>query len=290
MTNEKVEFLIITGMAGAGKTEVINFFEDRGYFCIDNLPASLLSEFIKIYSKSNGKIRKMAFVIDMRDWNFLEDFFEELKKLKEQNINYKILYLDAKDEVLLNRFNATRRKHPLEIHKTLLENIREERKKMKPIREIATLLIETSSLKLKKLILKLEKEFEKNINNQIKIVFMSFGFKYGVPMDVDLLYDVRFLPNPFYIDELRNKTGNETEVQNYVMKFEESEIFYQKLIDMLDFLFPYYKKEGKTYLTVGIGCTGGKHRSVTFANKLYDYYSGNKNLNISLSHRDANKT
>ncbi|OQY09799.1 MAG: RNase adaptor protein RapZ [Fusobacteriia bacterium 4572_132] len=289
MFDKNLEFLIITGMSGAGKTEVINFFEDRGYFCIDNLPASLLSEFVKIYSKSNGKIRKMAFVIDMRDWNFLDDFFEELKKLKGHNINYKILYLDANDEVLLNRFNATRRKHPLEIHKTLLENIQEERKKLKPIREISTQIIDTSVLEVKKLIFELEKKFEKNINNKIKIVFVSFGFKNGIPMDLDLLYDVRFLPNPFYIDDLRNKTGNEIEVQNYVMQFEESKIFYKKLIDMLDFLFPYYKKEGKTYLTIGIGCTGGKHRSVTFANKLYDYYSGNKNLNIALSHRDANK-
>ncbi|MGM0507827.1 MAG: RNase adapter RapZ [Fusobacteriota bacterium] len=289
MVNRTQEFLIITGMSGAGKTEAINYFEDRGYFCIDNLPASLLSNFIDIYTKSNGKIEKVAFVIDMRDKNFLDSFFCELKKLRENNINYKTIFLDAKNDILLNRFKETRRKHPLDKEDTLLESIKKERRELEEIKKMATLIIDTSELSRFELKEKLEQKFSDKINPHMNIVFISFGFKYGIPLDIDLLFDVRFLPNPFYKEDLRLKTGNDKEVQDYVMKFEQSQAFFDKLTNMLDFLLPQYKKEGKSYVTIGIGCTGGHHRSVTFVNKLYDFYSGKQDYYITLSHRDENK-
>ncbi len=289
MIQNSFEFLIITGMSGAGKSQAVNFFEDRGFFCIDNLPASLLTSFVDIYNKSKGKIKKVAFVIDIRSWNFVEDFYNELKGLRESGINYKIIFLDSKDEVLLQRFNLTRRKHPLEVYNTLLGNIEEERKRLEDIRSIAAIIIDTSSLTTKELIAKLEEELEMSDKTKINITFLSFGFKYGIPIDLDMMFDVRFLPNPYYIDSLKEKTGNDMDVQEYVLKFDVSKQFYDKIKDMLDFLIPNFIKEGKSHLTIGIGCSGGKHRSVTFANRLYDYYSGKKECKVFITHRDSNK-
>ncbi len=289
MIQNSFEFLIITGMSGAGKSQAVNFFEDRGFFCIDNLPASLLTSFVDIYNKSKGKIKKVAFVIDIRSWNFVEDFYNELKGLRESGINYKIIFLDSKDEVLLQRFNLTRRKHPLEVYNTLLGNIEEERKRLEDIRSIAAIIIDTSSLTTKELIAKLEEELEMSDKTKINITFLSFGFKYGIPIDLDMMFDVRFLPNPYYIDSLKEKTGNDMDVQEYVLKFDVSKQFYDKIKDMLDFLIQNFIKEGKSHLTIGIGCSGGKHRSVTFANRLYDYYSGKKECKVFITHRDSNK-
>lgn len=289
MENRNFEFLIITGMSGAGKSQAINFFEDRGYFCIDNLPASLLSSFLDLYYKSKGKIKKLAFVIDIRGWNLTENFFEELNILKAHSVNYQILFLDAKDEILLNRFKFTRRKHPLSTHSGLLDNIMEERRTLSEIRNIADLIIDTSELPIKDLREKLEFQFQEELSPKLKITFASFGFKYGIPIDLDLMFDVRFLPNPYYRTELRERTGNEKDVQDYVMNFEESLIFFEKLIDLLDFLFPKYVKEGKTHITVGMGCTGGRHRSVTFANKLYEYFKNKEGYEANISHRDVLK-
>ena len=289
MIQNSFEFLIITGMSGAGKSQAVNFFEDRGFFCIDNLPASLLTSFVDIYNKSKGKIKKVAFVIDIRSWNFVEDFYNELKGLRESGINYKIIFLDSKDEVLLQRFNLTRRKHPLEVYNTLLGNIEEERKRLEDIRSIAAIIIDTSSLTTKELIAKLEEELEMSDKTKINITFLSFGFKYGIPIDLDMMFDVRFLPNPYYIDSLKERTGNDMDVQEYVLNFDGSKQFYDKKKDMLDFLIPNFIKEGKSHLTIGIGCSGGKHRSVTFANRLYDYYSGKKECKVFITHRDSNK-
>lgn len=283
------EFLIITGMSGAGKSQAIHFFEDRGFFCIDNLPVGLLTSFVDIYNKSKGKIKKVAFVIDIRSWNFIEDFYNELKGLRESGINYKIVFLDAKDDVILQRFNLTRRKHPLEVHNTLLKNIEEERRRLEDIRSIATTIIDTSALTTKELLKKLEEELEMSDRIKINISFVSFGFKYGIPIDIDMLFDVRFLPNPYYIDSLKEKDGNDIDVQEYVMKSDESREFYEKIKDMMDFLIPNFMKEGKSHLTIAVGCSGGKHRSVTFVNRLYDYYAGKKECKVSLYHRDNKK-
>lgn len=287
---EQFEFLIITGMSGAGKSQAIRFFEDRDYFCIDNLPASLIGSFVDIYKKSEGKIKKLAFVIDIRGWNFLKDFYNEIKVLRENNINFKTLFLDAKDEVLLNRFKLTRRKHPLNIHPTLLKNIQEERVRLEEIRNTANIIIDTSNLSLKELMEKLEEEFRGEISPNLSLSLVSFGFKYGIPIDSDMIFDVRFLPNPYYDETLKNKTGNDLEVQEFVWKYEDSRVFYEKLREMLEYLLPKFIKEGKSHLNIAIGCTGGKHRSVSFVNKLYDYFSGKEECKVFLSHRDISKS
>jgi len=286
---KNIEFVIITGMSGAGKTQALNFFEDKGYFCIDNLPTTLLKDFSDIYDKSNGKIKKLAFVIDIRSWDFIEEFYKQIKILRELNINYKIIFLDARDEIILNRFNLTRRKHPLQIHNSLLKNIEEERERLEDIRNMAGQIIDTSNLDPKSLFTKLGKELGGGSKFKFNITFISFGFKYGIPLDLDMMFDVRFLPNPYYVDSMKNKTGNEYEVQEYVMQHGESKEFYNKLKDLLDFLIPYFIREGKSHFTVGVGCTGGKHRSVTFVNRLYEYYNSKNDYLASASHRDVNK-
>lgn len=288
--SEQFEFLIITGMSGAGKSQAIRFFEDRDYFCIDNLPSSLIGSFVDIYKKSEGKIKKLAFVIDIRGWNFLKDYFNEINILRDNNINYKILFLDSKDEVLLNRFKLTRRKHPLNIHPNLLKNIQEERIRLEEIRNTANIIIDTSNLSPRELMEKLEEEFSDEISPHLNITLVSFGFKYGIPIDSDMIFDVRFLPNPYYDETLKSKNGNDLEVQEFVWKCEDSKIFYEKLLDMLEYLLPRFVKEGKSHLNIAVGCSGGKHRSVSFINRIYDYFSGLKEYKVFLSHRDISKS
>ena len=289
MEIEDLEFLIITGMSGAGKSETIHFLEDRGYFCIDNLPAILLTDFTDIYKKSKGKITKLAFVIDTRDKNLTGDLEKALSDLKSKKVNYKILFLDARDEILLNRFNLTRRKHPIDEYETLIENIRSERKKLEEVRKLTSFIIDTSDISAKGLVTLLEGELKDKLDTKLTVTFTSYGFKYGSPIDLDLMFDLRFLPNPYYIPEIKELTGNNKEVQEYIMKFEESQIFYNKLKEMLEFLFPRYIKEGKSYLTIGLGCSGGKHRSVTFANKLYEFFNSQDDYKTLVTHRDIIK-
>lgn len=281
-----MKIVIITGLSGGGKSEVLNILEDRGYYCMDNLPPALLLDFVKLCEKAQQVINKVAIVLDIRSGKFFTDLFENLDILKERGFNYEILFLESSDKILIKRFKELRRPHPLNLDGSIIDGIHKEREILETVKSQADYIIDTSELSksvLQKEILDIFFEGKKSKNVTVSII--SFGFKRGIPLDVDLLFDVRFLPNPYYIEELRERTGNDQSVQDYVMKWKEAQIFFEKLKDMIEFLIPYYTKEGKTQLIIGIGCTGGKHRSVTLSNKLYEYLT-EQNFRTTIEHRD----
>lgn len=284
----KEELLIITGIAGAGKSTAINFFEDRGYLAIDNLPVIFLPKLCETYAENKKKVPKLAVVIDFRSWENMGEVYNALNELKKIGMDYKILFLDAKSEVIINRYNLTRRKHPVREFSTLNEKVIEEKKRLEELRLMANYVIDTSELSAKGLLKSLE-DFSQSGEKQLTLSIFSFGFKYGLPIAMDLLFDVRFLPNPYYIEELKEKTGNNSEVSDYVMSFDESREFFDRLTGMLDYLLPKYIKEGKSHLTIGIACSGGKHRSVTFVNELYKYYIKSEDFEVIKHHRDIDK-
>lgn len=282
-----MRFIIVTGLSGAGKTEATRSLEDMGYFCVDNLPPKLIPKFAEACVQSEGKINKVALVIDIRGGIFFDDLFESLNYLKNQDFKYEILFLDASDEVLVKRFKESRRSHPLAPGSRIITGINEERNRLREVKDRADIIIDTSKYAIKDL----REEMTKNYGDveqpqkEISVTILSFGFKYGIPVDSDLVFDVRFIPNPFYIPELKPYSGNEEPVKNYVLAQEETKGFLKITDELLDFLIPNYKKEGKRQLIISIGCTGGRHRSVAIANKLYENLA-NKNYNISVEHRD----
>lgn len=282
-----MKIVIITGLSGAGKSEVLNILEDRGFYCVDNLPPALLLDFVKLCEKAVNDIDKVAIVLDIRSGEFFTDLFKNLEALKKRETEYEILFLDSSDRILVKRFKELRRPHPLNMKGSIIDGIEAEREMLKRVRAEADYILDTSELPkaaLQTEILDLFLEGEES--KKLTVSIMSFGFKRGVPLDADLVFDVRFLPNPYYIKELKEFTGNDKKVQDYVMQWEEAQIFFDKLADMLEFLIPYYTKEGKTQLIIAIGCTGGKHRSVTLANKLYEYLK-EKNFRTTIEHRDV---
>lgn len=284
-----MRFVIITGLSGAGKSQAIKAFEDLDYYCIDNLPPKLIQKFVDLCIQSQGKMDKVAIVIDIRGGIFFYDLIEELKDLNMGEYSYEILFLDASDQVLIKRFKETRRKHPLAPSSLVSDGIKEERNKLKTIKEMADNIIDTSGLKPKELkeeIVKVYRDKEKQ--GKMLINILSFGFKHGIPLEGDLIFDVRFLPNPFYIEHLRPQSGKDKEVKEYVLGFPETMEFINKLEDMIDFLIPFYIKEGKYQLVIGIGCTGGQHRSVTISNHLYESLK-EKGHWVAINHRDVNK-
>jgi UPF0042 nucleotide-binding protein len=282
-----MQFLIITGMSGAGKSLCIKYFEDIGYFCVDNMPPSLIPKFAEVCSQ--GKMEKVALTIDIRGGMMFLDLIPALSQLTEIGIPYKILFLDATDAVLIKRFKETRRMHPLSPDGRVQDGIEEERRILQPVKEKTDYVIDTSNLLPKQLREEIVSLFVEGKTFQGLIVnVVSFGFKYGIPMDCDLVFDVRFIPNPFYIPELKEKTGMDKEVYTYVMSFPESKLFLKSLHDMITFLLPYYVKEGKSQLVIGIGCTGGKHRSVTIANQLSDSLKV-KGYSVVYQHRDIER-
>lgn len=281
-----MKILIITGLSGAGKSEVLNILEDRGFYAMDNLPPALLLDFVKLFEKAQNIIEKAAIVLDIRSGEFFTDLFENLDILKERGVEYEILFLDSSDQILIKRFKELRRPHPLNLDGSIIDGIRKEREILKKVREKADYILDTSELSrsvLQSEILDIFIEGEESKDVTISII--SFGFKRGIPLDLDLLFDVRFLPNPYYIDDLKPQTGNDKPVSDYVMKWDEAKIFFNKLKDMIEFLIPYYTREGKTQLIIGIGCTGGQHRSVTLANELYNYLR-ERNFKTTIEHRD----
>ena len=284
-----MRFVIVTGMSGAGKTSVLKFLEDINFFCVDNLPPALLPKFAELCYEQEGEIERVAMGIDIRGGRLFNDLFEVLSDLQSKGYEYEILFLDASDEVLIKRYKETRRSHPLSRNGSIQEGILKEREILRNVKTKATYIIDTSQALTRQLKEQINGIFVENKKHEnLVITIQSFGFKYGIPTDSDLVFDVRFLPNPFYISELKELTGNDEPVSSYVMQFEESQIFLNKLVDMVEFLIPLYIKEGKNNLVISIGCTGGKHRSVTRANALYQAL-GQENHTLILQHHDIEK-
>ncbi|MCH5349736.1 MAG: RNase adapter RapZ [Oscillospiraceae bacterium] len=284
-----MKFLIVTGMSGSGKSGAVNILEDIGYYCIDNIPPQLIPKFAEI-CVNNGQMKKVAIVTDIRGGELFLELDEGLNYLKSNDMDTSILFLDASDDVLIKRYKETRRKHPLDeqSHGSLQNAIDSERKILASVREYADYYIDTSELSMGQLKETVYSLFLDNPNESMVVKVMSFGYKYGVSREADLVFDVRCLPNPFYIPELKHHTGTESCVSDFVMKYEQSKTLLSKLEDMLDFLIPLYIHEGKSQLVIAFGCTGGKHRSVTFAEAIYKYLD-HKKMKCRISHRDINK-
>ena len=284
-----MRFVIVTGMSGGGKSTALKMLEDAGFYCVDNLPVPLIEKFIELVETPNAEIQKVALGLDVRtDQNF-EATNKSLKQLRENGYHFEILFMDSNDATLIKRYKETRRKHPLASKKgeRLEDGIRKERDVLCKIKEQADYILDSSKLLTRELKAELDRIFLANEEfNSLMVSVMSFGFKHGIPQDADLVFDVRFLPNPFYLEELKYLTGNDKPVQDYVMQSPESEAFLQKLMEMLDFLLPGYVKEGKHQLVIAIGCTGGQHRSVTLANELYQRMKNKGNYGLNISHRD----
>ena len=285
-----MRFVIVTGMSGAGKSTALKMLEDMGYFCVDNLPIPLMTKFAEMLSAPDTKIKKAALGIDVRSGQDFPGLEESLHQIDTMGIKYEILFLDAQDDVLVKRYKETRRQHPLSGSGRVDKGIAKEREKIAFLKMKATYILDTSKMLTRELHLELEKIFVegKDFKN-LYITVMSFGFKYGIPQDADLVFDVRFLPNPYYIEELKDKTGNDPEVQEYVMANGKGRIFLDKLKNMLEFLLPNYILEGKNQLVVAIGCTGGKHRSVTLSNALYHILESVESYGVRIEHRDIER-
>lgn len=282
-----MRFVVVTGMSGGGKSTALKMLEDAGFYCVDNLPVSLIEKFVELIAMPNSESSKVALGLDVRADQSFSDVTRILANLKQNGYKFEILFMDADDPALIKRYKETRRVHPLSADGRVEDGVRTERKVLEAIRKDADFVIDTSNLLTRELKEELDRIFVKNQEyNSLMITVMSFGFKHGFPADADLVFDVRFLPNPFYIDELKHKTGNDKEVQDYVMKFPEAEEFMKKLVDMIEFLIPNYIKEGKYRLVVAVGCTGGKHRSVTLANELYKRMKDKGSYGMKLYHRD----
>jgi len=283
-----MRFVIVTGMSGSGKSTALKMLEDAGYYCVDNLPVFLIEKFVDLLSMPNNEIEKVVLGLDVRAGQAFEEVAHLLQTLRGKGYPIEILFMDCADAVLIKRYKESRRLHPVEPDGRIEDGVRKERILLEEIRKQADYVIDTSSLLTRELKSELDRIFvEGEEYNSLMINIMSFGFKHGIPADVDLVFDVRFLPNPYYIDELKKKTGNDKEVQDYVMACAESHTFLEKLMDMLQFLVPNYVKEGKYRLVVAIGCTGGKHRSVTLANELYQRMKNQGNYGITIFHRDV---
>lgn len=283
-----VRFVIVTGMSGGGKRTALKILEDAGFYCVDNLPVSLFEKFVELIVTPSSEITKIALGVDVRTDQSFEDAYKILEDLREKGCKLEILFMKASESVLIKRYKESRRLHPLAPNGRVEDGVKKEVLVLENVRKKADYVIDTSNLLAKELKEELDRIFIQNEEyNNLMVTIMSFGFKHGIPTDADLVFDVRFLPNPFYIDELKNKTGNQKEVQDYVMGFEETKIFIQKLTDMLEFLIPSYVKEGKYQLVVAIGCTGGKHRSVTIANELYRRMKNKGNYGTTIHHRDV---
>ena len=286
-----MRFVIVTGMSGAGKSTTMKILEDLGYFCVDNLPLALFNKFVDLaFGSTKDEISQIAIGIDIRSGHSLMELDNIIDGIKASGKKCEILFLEASDETLIKRFKETRRSHPLTTMGRVDEGIAKEREALGFLKVKADYIINTDSLLVKELRGELEKIFVKNKEyKNIFIIILSFGFKYGIPMDSDLVFDVRFLPNPYYVEELRPKTGNDKVVNDYVMNSPVSKEFEEKLVDMIKFLIPNYVAEGKNQLVISIGCTGGKHRSVTIANMLYNELKKNDDYGIKLTHRDIER-
>ena len=285
------KLVIITGLSGAGKTAALRYFEDAGYYCVDNLPASLLLNLIGFFAAKDKGINKIAVAIDLRSGDLFNEIYDTLENLKKQKINYKVLFLEAAKSIIMKRFSLTRRKHPLVVDGDILSGIEKETEKLYYLREMSDVIIDTSSLSPRELKIEIAERMmsEEEKSNLFQISLVSFGYKFGIPQEsLDIVMDVRFLPNPYYLDDLKSLDGNHEKVINFVMANDESKKFLRMFEKMLNFLIPNYIEEGKSYLGIGIGCTGGRHRSVVIADILYDYLKL-KGYSVKLLHKDIDK-
>lgn len=285
-----MRLVIVTGMSGAGKTAALKMLEDIGFYCVDNLPIPLVGKFAELVQQNNKEIHRAALGIDVRSGEELAQMENTLKEWDEALLPYEILFLDASDETLIKRYKETRRSHPLAGVERLEKGIEKEREKLKFLKKRAGYILDTSQLLTRELRAELEKIFvgdEAYCN--LFVTVLSFGFKYGIPADADLVFDVRFLPNPYYEEDLKYLTGNDECVREYVLSGGTASVFLEKLYDMAEFLLPNYVKEGKNQLVIAVGCTGGKHRSVTIANLLYDRLFSHKDVGLKIEHRDIEK-
>ncbi|MCX7714676.1 MAG: RNase adapter RapZ [Clostridia bacterium] len=283
-----MQLTFVTGLSGSGKTQAARILEDIGFFCIDNMPPALIPKFAEMFFSASGKFEKVAIVVDIRVGDMFGRLLYELQCLKEKGYDYKFLFIDADDETLIKRYKESRRIHPVDSQKGLLDSISQERKQLEVLYNEADYIIDTSNMKLSELSQKIREIFLKDEDTGIKVNVMSFGFKYGMPLEADLVFDVRCFPNPFYVDDLKELTGNDKAVQDYVTGFPETQTFMKKLYEMMKFLLPLYIEEGKSNLTISIGCTGGKHRSVTMANQLGNMLMQD-NYDVIINHRDIMK-
>jgi UPF0042 nucleotide-binding protein len=284
----KIRFVVITGLSGAGKSHALRCLEDLGYFCIDNLPPALIPKVSELCARSGGKINRVAVVSDVRGGEFFDDLAAALNELEGAGFPYRILFLEADDETLVNRFKETRRRHPI-AEGTVLNAIRSERRRLAELRGRAHIIIDTSELTIQRFQKEMHKLFsEEPENTRLMISVVSFGFKYGLPMDADLVFDVRFLPNPHYVDELKSLSGERPEVQDYVLGSAAARSFLKRLTNLLLFLIPQYISEGKTNLTIAVGCTGGQHRSITIAKRLAERLHG-RGYTVLVDHRDLGR-
>ena len=281
-----LKIVIITGISGSGKSEAMNVMEDLGYYCVDNLPPEIIPKIVSLGDNSKGKLDKIALGVDIRGYQFLKEINNAIDFLNENKFEYDVIFLESENEVLVKRYKMSRRRHPLSKGENIIEVIEKERQMLSEVRKKAKYIINTSNFLPIDLRNEIISIFDENIKDTgFLITIISFGFKYGVPIDSDLVFDVRFMPNPYYVDTLKEKTGNEKEIQDYVMNSQDSITFLEKLKDMLLFLLPMYIKEGKNHLVISIGCTGGKHRSVTVSNLIYDFLKDQK-YNVFKKHRD----
>lgn len=289
MTAQDLQLVFITGMSGAGKTVAMQSLEDQGYFCVDNLPPTLIEKFTELCTQSAGAISKIAMVCDLRGGEFFASLSEILAHLRKQGLKYEILFLEASDEVLICRYKESRRRHPLSPRGQITDGIAEERTLLADLRGQANKIINTTNLsahQLREMIADIYGQAK--VQNRLSISLISFGFKYGIPLDTDVMFDVRFLPNPFYVAELRSLTGEDAKVREYVLKSEVSQAFITKTADLLKYILPYYIKEGKNHLVIGVGCTGGQHRSVVIAAELRRLLDL-EGYQLGIKHRDAQR-
>ncbi|MCI5621387.1 MAG: RNase adapter RapZ [Lachnospiraceae bacterium] len=285
-----MKLVIITGMSGAGKSTAFKMMEDIGFYCVDNLPVPLMDKFVELANLNSSELQKVAIGVDVRNGQPLEELDQVLDRMEAAGNHCDILFLDAEDSVLVKRYKETRRSHPLAGSERVDKGLAEERRRLAFLKKRADYIIDTSHLLTRELKAEINRIFvdQQDFKN-LFVTVLSFGFKYGIPADSDLVFDVRFLPNPYYVEGLRAKNGNDKEIQDFVLQYHEAHEFLDKLEDMINFLIPNYISEGKNQLVISIGCTGGKHRSVTLANELFHRLEKNKQLGLKIEHRDIEK-
>ena len=286
---KNLRVVIITGLSGSGKSTALRALEDIGFFCVDNLPVILLPKFLSITISSSPEIKQVALVMDLRERSFLDKYGRIFDGLKKKGYRIEILFLESSDESLLHRFSETRRAHPLSERGMIMEGILLEREKLSSLKKMADKVIDTTSINVHQLKDIIQRHFSPSSRNKKMVINVtSFGYRYGLPVEADLVFDVRFLPNPYFVENLKDYDGNNNDVRNYILKNKESKEFLKKTLDLMNLLIPLYEKEGKVRLNIAMGCTGGRHRSVVMANKISSFFSSMKYL-VNLNHRDIDK-